>query len=120
MAPKRYLIRITDPEAFQTTAAGDRLRRSSCNRCLWSDRPRNAWMNIRAPTEKTPPHLLPFVVCLAGVIFLVLGGAALLAAWLLDSEDSFRDTLLIYGGFLFAIGALVSIACWMVRRFLER
>ena len=77
-------------------------------------------MNIRAPTEKTPPHLIPFVVCLAGVIFLVPGVATLLAAWTLDSEDRFRDTLLIYGGFLFAIGGLMSIACWMVRRFLKR
>jgi hypothetical protein len=77
-------------------------------------------MIIRAPTEKTPPRLIPFVVGLAGVIFLVLGIAALLAAWAIDSEDSFRDTLLIYGAFLFAIGALVSIACWMVRRFLNR
>jgi hypothetical protein len=75
-------------------------------------------MKIRFPTERTPPQLLSFVTCLAGVIFLVLGTVGLLVAWTLDKEESVRQLLLSYGGGLFAVGGLTLVACWLVRRFL--
>jgi hypothetical protein len=75
---------------------------------------------ILLPTERTPPHLFPFVTCLAAVIFLVLGITGLLVAWPLDREDNVRRALLIYGGFFFAVGILKLLVFWLVRRIFKR
>ena len=77
-------------------------------------------MIIRFPTERTPQHLIPFVLGLAGTLSALIAIVLCAVAGVIKDESDLRSTLVILSIVSGGTGILTFGGLWLARKLRAR